>query len=72
MAELIYRFALIEDLYFQSSSDAIEELERTVVKLYTRILSYLLMAKKYLEQGTASTYTLSTTFMVITKTHQNV
>jgi hypothetical protein len=61
IAELICRFALTEELYLQGTSKAVKELEKTVVKLYAHILGFLSTAKQYLEQGTVSTYMLSTT-----------
>jgi hypothetical protein len=42
----------------------VKELEKAVVKLYARILGFLSMAKQYLEQGTVSTYMLSTTWVI--------
>lgn len=62
---MICRSALTENLYLQSTSKAVEELERAVVKLYASILGYLSKAKQYLEQGTVSMCILSTTFLVI-------
>ena len=58
-AELICRFAIVEKLYLQSTSEAAKELERTVVKLYSGILGYLSKARRYLEQGTARIHALS-------------
>jgi hypothetical protein len=60
IAELICRFALTEELYLHSTSKAVKELELAVVKLYARILVFLSTAKHYLEQGTVSTYMVST------------
>jgi hypothetical protein len=59
IAELICRFAVVEDLYLQGTSKAAQELDRAVVKLYSSILGYLSKARQYLEQGTASTHTIS-------------
>jgi hypothetical protein len=59
IAELICRFAVVEDLYLQGTSKAAQELDRAVVKLYSSILGYLSKAKQYLEQGTTSTHTIS-------------
>lgn len=60
IAELICRLALTEELYLQGTSKATKELELAVVKLYARTLAFLSTAKQYLEQGTVSTYTVST------------
>lgn len=54
LAELICRYAVVENLYPQSTSEAAAELERALVKLYAAILTYLSKAKHYLEQGSAS------------------
>ncbi|KAI2482638.1 Arp Ankyrin repeat protein [Pyrenophora tritici-repentis] len=53
VAELICRFALIEQLYLQGTSKEAKALELAVVKLYARTLVFLSTAKQYLEQGTA-------------------
>jgi len=66
IAEVICRFALVEDIYLQGTSKVVEELERAVVKLYASILGYLSKAKRYLEQGTISTYMLLTAISVRT------
>jgi hypothetical protein len=60
IAELICRFAVVEELYLQGTSKAAQELDRAVVRLYSSILGYLSQARQYLEQGTASMHTLST------------
>ncbi|KAF2235084.1 hypothetical protein EV356DRAFT_135445 [Viridothelium virens] len=52
IAQLICRYAVIETLYLQGTTNAIEELEKALVWLYASILSYLSKAKQYLEQGT--------------------
>jgi len=66
IAEVICRFSLVEDIYLQGTSKVIEELERAVVKLYASVLGYLSKAQRYLEQGTISTYMLSTATSVRT------
>lgn len=53
LAELICRYAIVENLYPQSTSEAAAELERALVKLYAAILIYLSKAKHYIEQGSA-------------------
>jgi hypothetical protein len=65
VAELICRFALIEQLYLQGTSKEAKALELAVVKLYARTLVFLSTAKQYLEQGTASTYMVSKTGTLI-------
>ncbi|KAI9683264.1 MAG: hypothetical protein M1822_006129 [Bathelium mastoideum] len=54
IAQFICRYAIIEALYLPGKTDAIKQLEIAVVKLYASILSYLSMAKQYLEQGTTN------------------
>ncbi|RYP43836.1 hypothetical protein DL768_009643 [Monosporascus sp. mg162] len=57
MAELICHHTIVEKLYSRSPSEAIEaieELERALVKLYAAILTYLSKAKYYLEKGSAT------------------
>ncbi|ORX98360.1 hypothetical protein BCR34DRAFT_577292 [Clohesyomyces aquaticus] len=51
IAELICRFALIEESYLQGTSEAVIGLELAMVKLYARTLVFLSTAKQYLEQG---------------------
>ncbi|KAF2463404.1 uncharacterized protein BDR25DRAFT_362944 [Lindgomyces ingoldianus] len=53
IAELICRYSVTEALYLQGVSEATKELERALVKLYAKVLSYLSKAKQYLEKGTA-------------------
>ncbi|KAH7119554.1 hypothetical protein B0J11DRAFT_582082 [Dendryphion nanum] len=66
IAELICRFAIVENLYLQGTSEAAKELERTVVKLYSGILGYLSKARRYLEQGTAQR-TIKSAFLTETQ-----
>lgn len=63
IAELVYRFALIEELYLQGASKATKELEKAVVKLYASVLGFLSKAKQYLKQGTIGTYVIPTIWM---------
>jgi len=51
IAELIRKYEIVERLYLQSNSEAIRELEKTLVNFYTWILIYLSKAKRYLEKG---------------------
>ncbi|KAF2733226.1 hypothetical protein EJ04DRAFT_553481 [Polyplosphaeria fusca] len=52
IAELICRFAPTEELYLQGTSNAVKELENSVVKLYAHILTFLSTTKQHLEQET--------------------
>ncbi|KAI9653168.1 MAG: hypothetical protein M1821_007708 [Bathelium mastoideum] len=52
IAQLICRYAIIEALYLHGETDPAKELKKAVVRLYASILSYLSMAKQYLEQST--------------------
>ncbi|MCJ1332013.1 hypothetical protein MMC10_008705 [Thelotrema lepadinum] len=54
IAELICRYAIVEDLYPQSSSAAGIELEKALVKLYAAILTCLSRARRYLEERKAA------------------
>lgn len=54
IAELICRYAVVEDLYFQHVSKGASELERALTKLYVDILCYLSVARQYVEERTAS------------------
>jgi hypothetical protein len=54
IAEIIYRYAIFEDVYLQSISPATEELKRALVQLYAAIMVYLLKAKSYFNQNLAS------------------
>ena len=56
MAELICRHAVLEPLYLGQTSEAVIELQRALVILYTAVLVYLSKAKQYLEQSTTSQY----------------
>lgn len=56
MAELICRHAILEDLYLGQTCDAAEELQRAFITLYAAVLIYLIKAKQYLEQSSASEY----------------
>lgn len=54
IAELICRYAVVENLYCRSVSAAADELERALVGLYVEIMLYLSKAKSYFDQGAAS------------------
>lgn len=54
IAEQICRCALIETLLGASSSGMAEELRQALLKLYTRILTYLARAKTYIQKTTKS------------------
>ena len=56
MGELICRHAILEDLYLGQTSEAAEELQRAFVTLYAAVMIYLIKAKQYLEQRSASEY----------------
>ena len=53
VAEVICRYAIVEDLYPHSSSAVGNELEAALIKLYAAILICLSRARRYLEQRTA-------------------
>jgi hypothetical protein len=54
VAQLIARYALFENLYLRQDTPAARELEKTVVRLYGRVLIYLSKSKSYFEQNSAS------------------
>lgn len=53
ITELIYRYALVEQL-LRSPSPAMEELRRALIKLYINIMVYFVGARAYFLQHTAS------------------
>ena len=54
VAELIYHYAVVENLYPLSASEASLEMERALVTLYAAILIYLSKARSYFDQGSMS------------------
>ncbi|KAL5391936.1 hypothetical protein PMIN04_007501 [Paraphaeosphaeria minitans] len=53
VSDMVTRCAIIEDLYLQGTSEAKTQLEQAVVKLYTKILQYVLKARRYYSTSTA-------------------
>jgi hypothetical protein len=54
IAELICRSAIVQKYYTQSISEPGDELERSLIKLYSGIMLYLSKAKCYFDQNSAS------------------
>jgi hypothetical protein len=54
IAEMICRYAIVEDLYLLSALLAADELLRALVQLYATIIIYLSKAKAYFHQNSTS------------------
>ena len=54
MTHLLAKCAVVEEVYIQPSSKAVELLEQAIVKLYAKILLYLDGARQYYTRGTVS------------------
>jgi hypothetical protein len=54
IAELICRYAIVQEYYTRSTSAAGDELERALIRLYAAIMVYLSKAKSYFDQNFAS------------------
>ncbi len=54
LTNLIARYALIEAIYLQQSSKAVDLLRQAIVVFHARILHYLAKAKLYYTQNTGS------------------
>ena len=54
IAEMICRYAILEDIYLRSTSPAADELTRALIHLYAAIMIYLSKAKSYFNQNPAS------------------
>jgi hypothetical protein len=54
IAESICRSAVVQEYYPRSASAAGDELERSLIKLYSAIMLYLSKAKCYFDQNSAS------------------
>ena len=54
ITELICRYAIVQEYYTRSTSAAGDELERSLIKLYSAIMLYLPKAKCYIDQNSAS------------------
>lgn len=52
ISSLITHYAMIEALYLGSSSNAVNQLVESLVRLYTAILIYLIRARRYFAQNT--------------------
>jgi hypothetical protein len=56
VSNLITRYAIIEDLYLQTTSAAKDRLTQPLVKLYAAILKYLSKARRYYDRNTAGAF----------------
>ena len=54
IAEMICRYAIVEDLYLRHKSSEVDELKRALVQLYVAIMVYLSEVKSYFDQNSAS------------------
>ena len=54
ITNLLSRYTLIEEIYLQQSSKAVDLLEQAVIKLYAHVLTYLAQAKRYYNENTGS------------------
>ncbi|MCJ1248784.1 hypothetical protein MMC30_006003 [Trapelia coarctata] len=53
IAEIICRYAILEDLYLRHESPATDELKRALVQFYAAIMVYLSKVKSYFDQNSA-------------------
>ena len=54
IAELICRYALVEEIMLQSTLPAAKELKSALVQLYVSIMNYLASVRAFYNQSTAS------------------
>jgi hypothetical protein len=54
IAEIICRYAVVENIYLQVATPASDELERALVQFYAAILIHLSKAKSYFQENSAS------------------
>jgi hypothetical protein len=59
ISEMICQYAIFEEIYLQSASSVMGELEAALIRLYASIMIYLAKAKRYFEQNSASWYSYS-------------